>query len=100
MGALERMVVLVTPEQRETIRARAKAEKLTMGEIVRRSVERYGSQADEAALEKLIEKVEESTDRANRALDRGLAALAAGMARIDRMEKQAARRRGSKPRSR
>jgi len=92
MGALERMVVLVTPEQRAAIRARAKAEKLTMGEIVRRSVERYDSQADEAALEKLIEKVEESTVRANRALDQGLAALAAGMARIERMEKQAARR--------
>ena len=47
-----------------------------MGEIVRRSVEveRYGSQADEAALEKLIEKVEESTGRANRVRDRGLSA--------------------------
>ena len=93
MGALERMVVLVTPEQRQAIRARAKAEKLTMGEIVRRSVERYGSQADEAALEKLLEKVEESTARANRALDQGLAAIAAGMARMERMEKQAARHR-------
>jgi len=59
---------------------------------MRRSVERYASQADEAALEKLIEKVEESTLRANRALDRGLAALAEGMARIERMEKRAARR--------
>lgn len=96
MGALERMVVLVTPEQREAIRARAKAEKLTMGEIVRRSVERYGSQADEAALEKLIEKVEESTGRANRMLDQGLSAIAAGMARIERMEKRAVRRPGTK----
>ena len=100
MGALERMVLLVTPEQREAIRSRARAEKLTMGEIVRRSVERYGSQADEAALEKLLEKVEESTSRANRVLDQGLAAVAAGIARIERMEKQAARRRGTRARSR
>lgn len=96
MGALERMVVLVTPEQRKAIRSRAKAEKLTMGEIVRRSVERYASQADEAALEKLLEKVEESTGRANRALDQGLAEIAAGMARIERLEKRAARSRGTR----
>jgi mRNA interferase HicA len=50
------------------------------------------SRYDEAALEKLIEKDEESTLRANRALDRGLAALVASMARIERMEKRAARR--------
>ena len=67
---------------------------------MRRSVERYGPRANEAVLEKLLKKVEESTVRANRALDRGLAALAAGMARINRMEKRAARRRGAKARSR
>jgi hypothetical protein len=100
MGAMERMVLLVTPEQRDLIRSRAKAEKLTMGEIVRRSVERYGSQADEAALEKLIEMVEQSTRRANQALDRGLAAIAAGMSRIERVERNAARRRASKARGR
>lgn len=96
MGALERMVLLVTPEQRKAIRARAKAEKLTMGEIVRRSVERYDSQAEESALETLLEKVEQSTTGANRALDRGLAAMAAGMARIERMEKRAVRRPGGR----
>ena len=37
-----------------------------MGRIVRRSVECYGSQADDAALEKLLEKIEESTGRAKR----------------------------------
>lgn len=60
---------------------------------MRRSVERFGSEGDETALARQLEKVEESTVRANRALDRGLAALAAGMARIERMEKRAARRR-------
>lgn len=100
MGALERMVVLVTAEQRAAIRARAKAEKLTMGEIVRRSVERYGSAADEAALGKLIENVEKSTARANRALDEALAELEAGMARIERMENRAARPASSRSRGR
>jgi len=71
-----------------------------MDGIVRRSVERYGSHDGEAALEKLLEKIEESTARANRALDHGLAALAAGMARIERMEKRAAQRRTSKGRRR
>lgn len=71
-----------------------------MNKFVRRSIERYSSRTDEAALERRIEKVEESTARANRALDRGLAAIAGGMARIERMEDRAGRRRGTKGRGR
>ena len=71
-----------------------------MGKSVHHSIKRDDSQADEAALEKLLEKVDESTSRANRVLDQGLVAIAAGMARIERMVKQAARRRGTKGRGR
>jgi hypothetical protein len=92
MAAMERMVLWVTREQRKVIRSRAIAEKLPMGEIVRRSVERYGSQADEAPVEKLTKMVRQAAHRANIALDRGLAAIAAGMSRIERMERAAARR--------
>jgi hypothetical protein len=94
MGALERMVVLVTPEQKASISARARAEKVTMGELVRRSVEQYSAKEDETVLLKLIEQVNASTARADRALDDALAALTAGMARIEKLERSV--RRASK----
>jgi hypothetical protein len=87
---MERMVVLVTPEQKAAITSRAKAEKLTMGELVRRSVERYTPSEDEGLLEKLIDQVNESTRRAEAALDDALARIEASMKRIDRLEKRAA----------
>ena len=68
MGKLERMVVLVTPAQKRSIVSRAKARRLSMGEMVRRSVESYRSEEDTALLEKLVKELEASSRDAMRAL--------------------------------
>ncbi len=68
MGKMERIVVLVTPQQKRAIVSRAKARRLSMGEMVRRSVEAYDSDEDKLLLDKLIEQVRKSTVEARRAL--------------------------------
>ncbi len=88
MGALERMVVMVTPEQKAAITSRAKAQKLTMGELVRRSVDRYSSAEDDRLLERFMEQVNASTARADRALDDALRNIEAGLRRIEAMERR------------
>lgn len=68
MGKLERMVVLVTPAQKRSIVSRAKARRLSMGEMVRRSVESYRSEDDTALLDRLVRELEASSREAMRAL--------------------------------
>lgn len=68
MGKLERMVALVTPAQKRSIVSRAKARRLSMGEIVRRSVEAYRSEEDAVLLERLVKELESSSQEATRAL--------------------------------
>lgn len=68
MGKLERMVVLVTPAQKRSIVSRAKARRLSMGEMVRRSVESYRSEEDTALLGRLVKEFEASSRHAMRAL--------------------------------
>jgi phosphoribosyl-dephospho-CoA transferase len=65
---MERMVIQVTAEQKRTISAKAKAEKVTEGEMVRRAVESY-SQQDEAALNQLLDTVKATTGEAIKAID-------------------------------
>jgi len=68
MGKLERMVVLVTPAQKRSIVSRARAGRLSMGEMVRRSVEAYQSDDDADLLERLVIELEASSQKARRAL--------------------------------
>lgn len=68
MRKLERLVVLVTPAQKRSIVSRAKARRLSMGEMVRRSVEGYRSEEDTALLERLVKELEASSRDAMRAL--------------------------------
>lgn len=68
MGKMERMVVLVTPEQKRAIVSRAKAQRLTMGEMVRRSVAAYEGEEELALIERLVERVKASSREATRAL--------------------------------
>lgn len=67
---MERMVILVTPEQKQAIAARAQAEKVPMGEMVRRAVDRYEPEEDTAALERLLDLVRESTSAAMAAIEK------------------------------
>lgn len=86
MGATERIPVLLTREQKARLAKRAKAANLTMGEFVRRAAEAYQPEADEKALEKLIEQVKKTADEATRAVEAALARVAESQKRIADME--------------
>jgi len=86
MGATERIPVLLTREQKIRLAKRAKAANLTMGEYVRRAADAYDPEADNKALESLIQRVEESAAQAERAMDEALAVVAKSRKRIADME--------------
>jgi len=86
MGATERIPVLLTREQKARLARRAKAANLTMGEYVRRAAEAYDPEADNKALEGLIQRVRESAEQAGRAMDEALANVSKSRKRIADME--------------
>jgi hypothetical protein len=89
----ERIPVLVTPEQKARIAARAKAAKLPVGEFMRRAAESYSpNDADAAALDGLLAQIGRTTARASRALDDAFRAVAASQRRIAALEAAATRR--------
>jgi len=97
MPRTERIPVLVTPEQKARIAARAKAAKLPVGEFMRRAAESYSPHdADEATLNGLLVQVTRTTERASKALDDALRAVAASQRRIAAMEAAASRRTARK----
>lgn len=87
----ERITILLTPQQKEVIQAKAKRHKLSAGEVVRRAVEGYQTETDEAMLAALAEELERSVKEARVALK---AALAETRETLDHLEKSrsAARR--------
>jgi hypothetical protein len=94
MPNTERIPVLVTPEQKARIAARARAAKLPVGEFMRRAAESYSpDNADEAALDGLLLQVAQTTARASQALDSAFREVAASERRIAALEAAAARRR-------
>jgi hypothetical protein len=64
----ERLVILLTPEQKQTIMAQAKALNLSAAEMVRRSVEGYRPSEEEAMLSALADELERSAKRTRKAL--------------------------------
>ena len=93
MPRTERIPVLVTPEQKAAIVARARAAKLPVGEFMRRAAESYSPLGeDEATLRGLITQVTKTTARAAGSLDDALRAAAASQRRIAAMEAAARRR--------
>jgi len=86
MGATERIPVLLTREQKARLARRAKAVNLTMGEYVRRAAEAYDPEADNKALEGLIQRVRESAAQAEQAMDEALASVSKSRKRIADME--------------
>jgi len=91
MGATERIVVLVTPEQKAEISSRAKEAKLTVGELLRRAVAAYSVDEQDEALAGLVEQVRKSAAHASKALDDALRQVSASQRRIAAMEKAHAR---------
>ena len=64
----ERLVILVTPEQKQAIMARAKSLNMSAGEIIRRSVEDYRPNEEEAVLTALADELERSAKQTRKAL--------------------------------
>ena len=93
MTSSERIPVLVTPEQKARIAARAKAANLPVGEFMRRAAESYApNEADSSALDGLLIQIERATERASKALDGAFRAVAASQRRIAALEAAASRR--------
>lgn len=61
MATTDRLLVLMTKDQKAKIAKRAKAANLTMGEFLRRAAFAYQPEQDEKALEGLIEQVKKTT---------------------------------------
>ena len=91
MSATERIVVLVTPEQKAEISSRAKEAKLTVGELLRRAAAAYSMDEQDDALAGLVEQVRKSAAQASKALDDALRQVSASQRRIAIMEKAHAR---------
>ena len=64
----ERLVILVTPEQKQAIMARAKSLNMSAGEIIRRSVEDYRPNEEEAVLTALADELERSAKQTRKSL--------------------------------
>ena len=64
----ERLVILVTPEQKQAIMARAKSLNLSASEIMRRSVEGFRPSDEEAVLAALADELERSARATRKAL--------------------------------
>jgi hypothetical protein len=68
-AATQRIVVLMPPEDKARLEAKARRAGTSIGELVRRSVEAYEPELQGAELEALVRLLEESQASAMRALD-------------------------------
>ena len=95
MAATERIPVLLTRKQKTRLTKRAKAANLTMGEYVRRAAEAYQPDADDKALEGLIDRVKKTADEAALAMEQALAFMAESQKRIADLESGRAARKAA-----
>ena len=87
MAATERVVVLMTPEQKSDVTLRAAAEKLSVGDYMRRQ-----ALGDDELLVALVAELAASTEKARIALDRTLARLDESERRMPEIEAAARER--------
>jgi hypothetical protein len=64
----ERLVILVTREQKQAIMTRAKSLNMSAGEVIRRSVEDYRPNEEEAVLSAFADELERSARNTRKAL--------------------------------
>ena len=88
MAATERVVVLMPPEDKARLEAKARRAGTSIGELVRRSVDAYDPELEEAELEALLRLLEESQARSMRSLDEAEKELAATRAYFDAKRKR------------
>lgn len=75
MAATERVVVLMTPEQKAHVQALAEDAQIGLGEYMRRQAFHETDDGDEAMLRMMIDELNASTARASHALDTAIAKL-------------------------
>ena len=88
-GAVERIVVQATAEDKQAIAAKAKKLDLPISELMRRGAFAYESGEADAELGALADAAKEAADRAGAAIDDALDFIAASNKRIEAMEAMA-----------
>ena len=88
--ASERIPVLVTAAEKGHIAKMAKGAVLSMGEFLRRAAASFRPGDDDQNLDAMIDQMNKTTTRANAAIDKALAEVAASNKRIATMERKAA----------
>ncbi|OGA14368.1 MAG: hypothetical protein A3D95_04135 [Betaproteobacteria bacterium RIFCSPHIGHO2_12_FULL_69_13] len=83
----ERVVILMTPEQKRAIAHRAKALDVSVAELVRRSAEGFGSGADEATLAALAAELHGAVKESRAALRAAIGEAEATLAQLGRRRK-------------
>lgn len=78
----ERLVILVTPEEKRAIARRAKALDVSVAELLRRSAQGAGAGADEASLAVLARELHKAVKESREALRVALAEAEATLAQI------------------
>ena len=81
--ASERIVVMVTSTQKKAIGATAKRLGLNVSELIRRAAQGFQPKEDERELELFLDRVNASTEEANKALDDALAFVTESNRRIE-----------------
>ena len=69
----ERMTILVTPAQKQAIATKARKLNVSAGEVIRRAVENYRHNDEEAILNALADELDRSIKEARHALKEALA---------------------------
>ena len=82
-----RIPVLVSEHEKARIGEAAREAGLSVGEFLRQAASAYRPE-DEAALGAMIDQMNLATERAERAIDEALEAVAASEARIEKMERE------------
>lgn len=95
-GAVERIVVQATSQDKKAIAAKAKRMKLPISELMRRAAFAYDDNADDDELGALADAAKAAADRACAAIDDALSFVDASNKRIAAMEASAARKKTRK----
>lgn len=89
-GAVERIVVQATAQDKKAIAEKAKQLDLPVSELMRRGAFAYESSASDAELGALADAAKHASDRAGAAIDDALSFIEASNQRIAAMESEAA----------
>ena len=84
----ERLVILVTPQEKRAIAHRAKALEVSVAELLRRSAQGFGAGADEATLAALAGELHKAVKESRAALRAALAEAQITLAQIGKRRRE------------